>query len=378
LDGKVRGSEGGEPAGLVIGAAPVRLWGMTSQERLRRALARAGLGLADPGHAGSLVILRADWALDESLVKALVARPGACLVSDTGEAVAAHVASQVAGDSAAACARLEAGEVPAGCSAAGAEALVPAYNAALRKRAPPLLARLTPESLASVERRMFDGSYKGVTDFVTKYVWPRPAQAATKLCALAGMTPNQVTAIGAVLTLAAFWLFWTGHFGWGLAAAWAMTFLDTVDGKLARVTLTSSKVGNVFDHGIDLVHPPFWWWAWVVGLQAGPHALANPYLVILVVVGGYVAQRIEEGVFLSAFKLEMHAWRRFDSAFRLVTARRNPNLVLLTLAALAGRPDAGMEAVAVWTAICLVVHFVQIVQAAAARRRGPITSWMAG
>src|SRR3546814_17463336 len=55
-------------------------------------------------------------------------------------------------------------------------------------------------------------------------------------------------------------------FGWGLVAAYAMTFLDTVDGKLARVTLTSSPIGNVFDHGIDLVHPPFWWWAWIVGL----------------------------------------------------------------------------------------------------------------
>ena len=72
-------------------------------------------------------------------------------------------------------------------------------------------------------------------------------------------SPNQVTFAGLLLTIAAFYLFWTGQFGWGLVAAWIMTFLDTVDGKLARVTLTSSKIGNVFDHGIDLIHPPFWW-----------------------------------------------------------------------------------------------------------------------
>ena len=41
-----------------------------------------------------------------------------------------------------------------------------------------------------------------------------------------------------------------------------MTFLDTVDGKLARVTLTSSPFGNVLDHSLDLIHPPFWYWAW--------------------------------------------------------------------------------------------------------------------
>ena len=44
--------------------------------------------------------------------------------------------------------------------------------------------------------------------------------------------------------------------------------LDTVDGKLARCTITSSKIGEAIDHGIDLVHPPFWWWAWGVGLHA--------------------------------------------------------------------------------------------------------------
>jgi phosphatidylglycerophosphate synthase len=190
------------------------------------------------------------------------------------------------------------------------------------------------------------------------------------------VTPNQVTFASFLLVLAAMALFWTGHFGWGLAAAWGMTFLDTVDGKLARVTLTASKWGNVFDHGIDLIHPPFWWWAWVVGVQAtAVHPLAQPELVLWGVVGGYVAQRLLEGLFLGAFKVEMHAWRPFDSFFRLITARRNPNLILLTAASLAGRPDLGMLLVAVWTAISFVVHLAQCVQAALAPR-GSIVSWL--
>ncbi len=41
-----------------------------------------------------------------------------------------------------------------------------------------------------------------------------------------------------------------------------MTFLDTVDGKLARVTLTSSKFGDIFGprHRPDPSALP-WWWA---------------------------------------------------------------------------------------------------------------------
>jgi phosphatidylglycerophosphate synthase len=41
-------------------------------------------------------------------------------------------------------------------------------------------------------------------------------------------------------------LFWHGDYGWGLLAGWVMTFLDTVDGMLARVTLTATRFGNLF------------------------------------------------------------------------------------------------------------------------------------
>ena len=53
-----------------------------------------------------------------------------------------------------------------------------------------------------------------------------------------------VTCLGLLLTIVAGWLFFKGAIAVGLIAAWAMTFLDTVDGKLARVTVTSSRLGN--------------------------------------------------------------------------------------------------------------------------------------
>src|SRR3546814_14208451 len=77
-----------------------------------------------------------------------------------------------------------------------------------------------------------------------------------------------VTLASLLLVGAAFYWFAAGQYAIGLVAAWLMTFLDTVDGKLERVTVTHTKFGNVFDHGIDLVPPPFWYWAWMIGLQA--------------------------------------------------------------------------------------------------------------
>ena len=361
------------PAGLIAGDGSARLWGMTSSARLGRIYAR--LGLAQGESDGFSVVADAGWVFDESLIRALATRPDTALADGDGRCVAVHLA---AGRAPSAVAAFDAGAAPdlAGLTVLDAQGLAGNYNSALRKREPPVLERLTAANRVAVEKRLFQGSYKGVTDLVTKYVWPPPARVVTRWCANAKITPNMVTFAGLLLTIAAFYLFWTGQFAAGLVAAWIMTFLDTVDGKLARVTLTSSKIGNVFDHGIDLIHPPFWWWAWLVGAQQAlgltvPHA----NLLLAVVVGGYVLQRVEEGIFLGLFKVEMHAWRPFDSFFRLITARRNPNLILLTVSALAGRPDLGFVAIAAWTAVCLIVHAVQVLQGLAAPK-GSIVSWL--
>jgi hypothetical protein len=92
---------------------------------------------------------------------------------------------------------------------------------------------------------------------------------------------------------------------------------------------------------------------------------------------GYVAQRLMEGIAIKSFGIEIHIWRRIDTLFRQITARRNPNMVILTASAIVGRPDLGLIAVAWWTVICLGLHGIQLLQAAFARyRHGPLESWL--
>ncbi|MFT8244684.1 CDP-alcohol phosphatidyltransferase family protein [Roseomonas sp. BN140053] len=407
------------PAARILGEAPVPIWSMSSAERLRRSLSRAGVedvapwpGTAAPDRG--LLLLRADQVYDPGLIAALVRQPGTLLLSpEGGLPVAAHLAADGAaagaadgtGDAATAgtgigtANRTGAGTADraAGVAAAllagaprtdpafaamragGPAELGDAHNKALRKREVPYLLPLRADTVRAAEWRTFTGSYKGVTDIVTKHVWPVPAFHVTRLCAALGIGPNPVTWVSLGLVFLAMWLFAQGHFLPGLLAAWGMTFLDTVDGKLARTTLRSTKFGNVLDHGTDLIHPPFWYYAWVVGLAHVGMPVPQPWWVLAVVLGGYVLQRLEEGLFISRFGIEMHVWRRFDSAFRSVTARRNPNLLLLSAFALAGRPDWGMLAVAAWTLLSLVVHTAQIAQAFRATARGqPPTSWLAG
>lgn len=373
----------------LIGACSIRIFGLTGDERLRRQFARAGLSRwVAAGEAvtaaAPAILIRADALIDQPLIAVLTETPGLLLLGQgpDGETVpvAAHA---LPGHVAEAEAILAAGELPAGLPT-GLTARAPGeLNASfwkgLRKRETPYAFQLTPANAEAAEWRSFMGTYKGATDLVTKRVWPLPAFLATRFLSQTDVTPNMVTTVGAIATVLAFWLFLEGHFGTGLIAAWLMTFLDTVDGKLARTTLTSSKWGDIFDHGIDLVHPPFWYAAWGFGLAAAGFAWSAGFTwaVIAVILAGYVAQRLMEGAAIAWLGMEIHIWRKRDTFFREITARRNPNLLILSAFWLAGRPDAGLIAVAAYTLICLVLHGLQLAEAFAAKRRdGALASWM--
>jgi len=354
------------------GAEPVEIWGLTPEERLRRTLRATGCaqvesvesdGAMPPAGSGSLLLLRADFVFDERLVHALRDAPGVLLVTPEGVAVAAHVDAGRAREIAGVLAKGLATSLP-GLRAVTPGELVPAYTAQLRKVEPAYLFEARPELARAIEARTFSASYKGVTDLVTKWVWPRPAAHLTRRLAAWHVHPNTVTIVSWVLAGLACWLFARGDFVAGLLAAWGMTFLDTVDGKLARVTLTSSRFGNVLDHSLDLIHPPLWYLAW-------GHPLPDSLRwATAVVVAGYFAGRLLEGIFLLAFKMESHCWRPIDSLVRTITARRNPNLIFLSVGALAARPDLGLVMVALWTIVCFAFHLVRLIQAFRLRRRG--------
>ena len=355
---------------------------------------RAGAGvvktLEQLGQEEPALIIRADAVLEERLVRALLPRTGVILTAlsrRTGitMALAARVNGKTAAEKAANILQANSLDNSSdGFLFADAEAIGGAYDPILRKQAIPFAARLGDTPKIELEKLTFGASYKGATDFVTKYAWPMPARFVTRWCASAGFTPNQVTTLSLMLMLAALAGFWHGQWLLAIPVAWAMTFLDTVDGKLARVTMTSSKWGEVYDHGIDLIHPPFWWWAWYVGAYSAAEARGEEFvtsydLALLVIIIGYVIQRIYEGAFLWIFKIEGHIWRPFDFWFRTITARRNPNLFILMISALVGSPELGIIAVAIWVLASLGIHFIRISHAGVLKLGGrPVTSFLKG
>lgn len=371
---------------LILAEAPIRLWGLSSRQRLERILKKINITsvIDDPesvSREDSILLLRGDYLYDERLIRNLVQKSGTVLQT-AAEAGSRPVAAHVAASDALAVREVLDGNpgsaFPPSLSFETPQTLAPTYMKQLRKIDPPYLLPIVEEDREKLERRLFSGSYKGVTDLVTKWLWPRPAQVVTRFCANRGITPNMVTSVSLVLVIIAGFLFYHGHFALGLAAAWGMTFLDTVDGKLARVTVNSSYFGHIFDHAIDLISPPFWYLVWGFGLASWdpgmPLSMVDAFWLIFI---GYIAGRMVEGIFKKCLEPSgIFCWRPIDSYFRLITGRRNPNLILLTLGLIAGRPDMGLAAVALWTVISSIFLVVRLATGFALRIvKGPLQSW---
>jgi phosphatidylglycerophosphate synthase len=368
--------EPSRPSFLPVGDNPVRVFGLGASERAYRLAGNAGFECVESVPAsGDVLLANLDYAWDPAWLKVIGSRPGSVLVHD-GNTVLAHV-------SAGSAQRVRQAMLGEGGSLEGLEPVDSANaevtNDELRKRERPFVLALRAESAGQVERAAYDASYKGVTDALTLYLWRKPAFHLTRWAAEMDISPNAVTGIGAVLCLLAFFYFWFGNYWLGVIAGFIFMVLDTVDGKLARCTGASSKWGNVLDHGIDLIHPPFWYWAWAHGLAAYGRPLEPVYeaMLLAAIVIGYIAQRVIEGIFIARFKMHIHVWRPVDSKFRLITARRNPNMVILVVALLFGRPDTGLELVGAWTILSLIFHLVRLAQAEMRSWRGqPIVSWL--
>ncbi|MCD6388288.1 MAG: CDP-alcohol phosphatidyltransferase family protein [Desulfobulbaceae bacterium] len=368
---------------------PVQIWGLTSQQRIERVLkGTAGSCTAKElnnlSDSDSVLLLRGDYLFDDRLVKHLAAAQNITLHLNSGQqkvTVAAHVSAGLARQALGVMEdKTNIGPLP-GVQSQTLATISISFQEKLRKSEPPFVLPISTEKKQALERRLFDWSYKGITDLVTKWAWPHPARWVVGHCVRFNIRPNYVTLVGLLLVIFAGISFANGQYGRGLLAGWLMTFLDTVDGKLARVTVTSSTFGHYFDHLIDLIHPPIWYILWGLSLTAAQlsglgFSLSTLFYAMMI---GYVIGRLVEGSFqwfLGRFGI--FCWRPLDSYFRLITARRNPNMIFLTISYLIGRPELGLLAVVFWTVATTIFLLLRLMLAGYVRSsQGALRSWLA-
>lgn len=346
-----------------VGTCSKRLFGLLPRERLERQVK----------HAELILVATASAVFDDAAIHWLLKHPGTLLAGDCGRPLALAV-EPARVDAAVAAIQGARGDFPVATTAELGERFV----RKLRRRSHMLAFSLDNVPVAKAERLLFANVYKGITDLVTKWLWPIPAFVVTKIAARLAIPPNAITVVGIVLTVVAGWLFYVGDIAGALIAAWAMTFLDTVDGKLARVTATSSKLGNRLDHGTDIVHPPIWWLALAHGLVLlAPAESAGIWLACWIILGTYVLGRAVEKFFRRRFGFNAFLFARFDSMFRLIVARRNVLLLIMTVGLAFGELVGAFWTCAAWSLVSTLIQVVRAIQASSRSQGQKLTPWIA-
>ncbi|WP_374652968.1 CDP-alcohol phosphatidyltransferase family protein [Dongia sp.] len=234
----------------------------------------------------------------------------------------------------------------------------------LRRTIPYYLFRVeSADKAAKVEKFMFWSNYKGSTDFFTRYVYPPLVWISVGPLARARVHPNTVTIFSIILALGAIpvwaigetWSFWTGF-----VMAYGMSVLDSVDGKLARLTFTDSRLGNVLDHGLDMVHPPFWYLSWAYGLGLASAGWGSTLgIATTLVMVFYVIDRLILKVYPTFFRRAFHTHSKLDGRMRTFIARRNITLPMFIVGYALGFAIEAFYLIVAWQILTALYHGVR-------------------
>jgi len=234
----------------------------------------------------------------------------------------------------------------------------------LRRTIPYYMFRIeSADKAAKVEKFMFWSNYKGSTDFFTRYVYPPFVWISVGPLARARVHPNAVTIFSIILALGAIpiwaigetWSFWTGF-----AMAYGMSVLDSVDGKLARLTFTDSRLGNFLDHGLDMVHPPFWYLSWAYGLGLATLGWGSTLgLATILVMAFYVVDRLILKIYPSFFQRAFHTHSKLDGRMRTFIARRNITLPMFIVGYVLGYAVEAFYLIVAWQILTAAYHGVR-------------------
>jgi phosphatidylglycerophosphate synthase len=216
------------------------------------------------------------------------------------------------------------------------------------------------------ERIILDSAQNGTLDFPAYVHAPIETAIVSRLCRTR-ITPNQITIAGFVIGCGATTAFVLGRVGLGLVAALIFGVVDGLDGKLSRVKVETTKRGE-WEHHVDTFVENSWWAAIAFHLwQAGQLPSAFYFLALLI--GSHVLDGFGKRRAHRATGRRLDDVAPFDRAFRLIAARRNVYIWILTFGFLLNALPQTYVFICGWAALTAVVHLLRSAWICNASRR---------
>ena len=341
------------------GAALVRLARVPAEATS----AVAALAAAVDALPSDFLFLAADYLVDSRVLRALAARRGPVLAS-TGDGALAPVGRAGVADV------RRYGVTLAHCAERLSLAEIDPYVPELRGAAAPyVLSVRTAAERCIAWRVLLDHVQKRSLDLPGQYFDTPFENFLVRRLAPTNVTPNQITVATTLLAIAVGMLFLRGWLWAGILFALVVGVLDGVDGKLARLKLATSKLGEL-EHVADFFYENFWYLAIAAHLEVAT-GMARFWRAGLLLVACDLADNLVYAAIRARTGRMLDGLTPFDRGFRKVAGRRNVYVMLLALGVVSGHVTAAFLAVVLWAGVTVAVHVGRAIGALCVVRPNP-------
>jgi phosphatidylglycerophosphate synthase len=167
------------------------------------------------------------------------------------------------------------------------------------------------------------------------------------------ITANQVTLITTILGFAVGLLYYSGWLRVGVLLAIFVEVLDGVDGKLARITRTTSKAGE-YEHILDFFYENSWYLA--LGFFFSRSGFHFTWTAAMMLIAFDLIDNIVYSIADVKWGRSVDNATPFLSCFRLIAGRRNIYTWLFLPGFLLGLPAVAFYLAVAWAGITAAIH----------------------
>jgi phosphatidylglycerophosphate synthase len=230
---------------------------------------------------------------------------------------------------------------------------LPSYWKAMHGEVPLHLYQVTDKASAKAGWKiLLDHVQKRTLELPAQYFDPTFENLLIRRLAGTWVTANQVTLVTGLLGFVVAALYYAGWLRVGVLIAIFVEVLDGVDGKLARITCTTSRAGE-YEHILDFFYENSCYLALGLHLShSSPHALKASLLMILFDLADNVAYSLMD----VRLGLSLDNASPFLARFRLIAGRRNIYNWLFLVGFFLGFPNLAFFVAVVWAGITAAIH----------------------
>ena len=218
---------------------------------------------------------------------------------------------------------------------------------------------------------LLDYIQRRTQELPARYFDPFFENLIVRRLAPSAITANQVTLATTLLGFLVAAFYATGWLRLGVLLAIFVEVLDGVDGKLARITRTTSKAGE-YEHILDFFYENSWWLA--LGFFLSKNGSKFAWHAALLMVAFDLADNIVYSVADVKWHRSVDNATPFLSWFRLIGGRRNIYTWLFLPGFFLGIPAISFYSAIAWAGVTAAIHAAWCINEAIRLSASPVPS----